>query len=86
MKTNKTTTVLEKIERSERKEVIQTILIFPFVILVIILTKIYQNDFTVNRGEILFVSAVAIGIIIVLFLKIRNASSNRDYYRKFLKI
>ena len=76
--------VLEKIRKEEKKSFIQTVLIFPLVILIIILTKIYQNDYTINKGEILFVSATAIGVSMVLFIKIRNANSDHDYYRKFL--
>lgn len=78
--------VLEKIEKEEKKSFIQTVLIFPLVILIIILTKIYQNDYTINKEEILFVSAMAIGITMVLFIKIRNANSDHNYYRKLLNI
>ena len=76
--------VLEKIRKEEKKSFIQTILILPLVILIIVLVKIYQNDLSINKGEILFVSAMTIGIIIVLFIKVRNANNDYEYYKRFL--
>lgn len=82
METNEVT--LEKIRKEERRSLIKTILILPLVILIIVSIKIYQNDLSINKGEILFVSALAIGIIIVLFIKIKNANSDYNYYKRFL--
>ena len=75
---------LKKIRKEERRSLIKTILILPFVILIIVSIKIYQNDLSINKGEILFVSAMNIGTIIVLFIKIMNANSGYDYYERFL--
>ena len=76
--------VLEKIRKEEKKSLIQTILILPFVILIIVSVKIYQNDLSINKGEILFVSAITIGIIIILFIKVRNADNDYNYYKRLL--
>ena len=76
--------VLEKIRKEEKKSLIQTILILPLVILIIVSVKIYQNDLSINKGEILFVSAITIGIIIILFIKVRNADNDYNYYKRLL--